>query len=55
MEMVKIVLTCPVCGNSTWLEREETEDFMLECLACGEFANPEEMTAKTVVLKDKDN
>lgn len=31
MKTVKIILTCPNCGNSTWLE-QEAGDF--RCLAC---------------------
>lgn len=45
MEVVKIILTCPNCGNSTWLERED-ENFMFECLACGDLVNTEDMCSK---------
>ena len=45
MEAVKIVLTCPNCGNSTWIERAD-EDYMFECLACGDLVYPEDMGSK---------
>lgn len=45
MKTVKIVLTCPNCGNSTWIERED-EDYMFECLSCGDLVYPEDMGSK---------
>lgn len=38
---MKIFLTCPNCGNGSWVRREES----FECLACGEVYDPEDMCA----------
>lgn len=43
LDTVKIVLTCPECGNSTWLRREEGD---FECLSCGDRYNPEDMSSE---------
>ena len=46
MEAVKIVLTCPNCGNSTWIERADEDCMcMFECLACGDLVYPEDMSS----------
>lgn len=37
---MKIVAACPRCGNTTWTERDDG----FECLACGDFSYPEDMT-----------
>ncbi len=39
---MKILLTCPECGNSEWLE-EPDEDGAFECGACGDHVFPEDM------------
>lgn len=52
MKIVKIILTCPRCGNNTWVKRED-EEVMFECLACGEFSYPEDMCSKTEDLINK--
>lgn len=41
---MRILLTCPECGNSEWLE-ETDEDGAFECLSCGEHVFPEDMCA----------
>lgn len=46
MGKVRIVATCPRCGNSTWTEMEDN-DFMFECLACGEIVSQEDMCIET--------
>lgn len=37
-------LTCPECGNSRWIERDDG----WECAACGEFSYPEDMCTEVV-------
>lgn len=37
--ILNIVLTCPNCGNSGWIRRDDG----FECLACGDFSYPEDM------------
>lgn len=39
-----IILTCPNCGNSTWLDLDTGE---FECLSCGDICNTEDMCSKT--------
>lgn len=39
---VKVIMTCPRCGNSTWIHRDDG----FECAACGEFSYPEDMSSK---------
>lgn len=41
---MKIVLTCPECGDTNWIEKDDG----FECAACGEFAHPEDMTAEVI-------
>lgn len=40
---VKIVLTCPQCGNSTWIPQDDG----FECAACGAFSYTENMSSET--------
>lgn len=42
MNTVKIVLTCPRCGNSTWFYRGGE----FECAACGEICETEDMSSR---------
>ena len=46
MDLLRIVLACPECGNTSWTMR----DGYFECLACGEMSEVGEMPAKTVVI-----
>lgn len=39
MNSLKINLTCPRCGNSNWIHREDG----FECAACGDFSYTEDM------------
>lgn len=48
---MKLVLTCPNCGKSEWLE-ETDEDGAFVCAACGEHAFTENMSAGAVELED---
>ena len=41
-ECKKLMMTCPRCGNTTWLSREDG----FECTACGEFSYPEDMSSE---------
>ncbi|MEE1502775.1 MAG: hypothetical protein UGF89_00835 [Acutalibacteraceae bacterium] len=41
---LKITLTCPNCGNSTWLKVEDG----FECLSCGDIYQTEEMCSEVV-------
>ncbi|MBQ7818492.1 MAG: hypothetical protein IJ341_02225 [Bacteroidales bacterium] len=41
---VRLQLTCPNCGNSIWIKREDE----FECSACGEISNPEDMCCEAV-------
>ena len=43
MEKVKIVLTCPNCGNSNWIRLNAGE---FECLSCGDIYAPEDMCSE---------
>ena len=45
MGAVRIVHTCPVCGNSKWV-RCEDEDFVFQCVKCSSIAYPENMCSK---------
>ncbi len=47
----KIVLTCPRCGDSNWLERND-QDGAFECAACGDFVFTEDMCAKTMTFEE---
>lgn len=38
---VKLILTCPQCGNSTWIPWGDR----FKCAACQEFTYPEDMGA----------
>lgn len=40
-DSLKLVLTCPQCGNSDWIRRDDG----FECTACGEFTYPEDMSS----------
>ena len=42
MGSVKIILTCPICGNSKWVKNED-EEYVFQCLSCGSTVNPENM------------
>ena len=42
MDNVNILLTCPNCGNSTWVKVENG----FECLACGDTYETEEMCSE---------
>lgn len=48
MNTVQIILTCPNCGNFTFVE---TEDCAFECLACGNVSFPEDMCSETKEVK----
>lgn len=48
MNRIKIVLTCPNCGNSTWL-RTNDKEVPFECLACGDHCNVEDMCSRAEV------
>lgn len=50
MESVKVFLTCPNCGNSTWVQKGEADDYMFECLACEDLYHPEDMGSSTEVI-----
>ena len=39
---LKIKMTCPRCGNSTWIRRDDG----FECAACEEFCYPEDMSSQ---------
>lgn len=40
----KIILTCPECGGSTWIRRDDEEaEGAFECAGCGGLYDPEEM------------
>lgn len=39
MKAIKLILTCPSCGNSTWVRRDNS----FECLSCEDVYDPEEM------------
>ena len=41
--VTRLHLSCPNCGNTGWLWRQEEASF--ECAACGEISNPEDMSA----------
>ena len=48
MNTIKIFLTCPECGNSDWIIREDEEaEGAFECAACGELVFTEDMCSKT--------
>lgn len=47
MDKVKILLTCPNCGNGTWLRVEDG----FECLSCGDIYETEEMCSEAVSEK----
>lgn len=51
MKTVKLYLTCPNCGNSTWLP---TEGGSYECLACGDTVDIEDMPASAEELQGKE-
>ena len=54
MGTVRIVHTCPICGNSKWV-RLEDEDFVFQCVKCSSVAYPETMCSKaeaTICLAD---
>ncbi len=45
---MKIVLTCPNCGDNNWIVREDEEaEGAFECAACGELSFTEDMCAET--------
>lgn len=46
METLRILLTCPECGNSTWCRHEDEDATGFVCLACGEYCETEDMPAK---------
>ena len=48
MNAVQIILTCPICGNSTW---ETADNCEFKCLKCGEVVCTESMCSST---KDTD-
>lgn len=48
LEKVKVVSTCPNCGNSGWLKVEKG----LECLSCGDVYQTEEMCIEEKVEAD---
>jgi len=50
MNRLKIVLTCPNCGNSTWL-RTNDKEVHFECLACGDHYNTEDMCSRAEVYQ----
>lgn len=41
---VRLQLTCPNCGNSIWIKRDDE----FECSACGEISNTEDMCCEGV-------
>ncbi len=41
---MKILLTCPACGSSDWLE-ETDDECAFVCVSCGKHVFPEDMTA----------
>ena len=44
---VKILLTCPNCGNSNWIPRNDSEaEGAFECAACGDLVFPEDMSSE---------
>ncbi len=44
---IKIYLTCPNCGDSNWIVRDDEEaEGAFECAACGELAFPEDMCSE---------
>ncbi len=49
---MKILLTCPNCGNSTWIGQDDEGAF--ECGACGELAFTEDMSAEVKEDDDKE-
>lgn len=42
MDTVRIVLTCPECGDTHWIRKE---DGSFDCLSCGASCTPESMSA----------
>ena len=46
MNTVKLLLSCPECGNTNWIHRDD-KDGAFECAACNEFVMPEDMMTKT--------
>ena len=48
MGTVKILLTCPECGDTNWIVRPgEEADGCFECAACGEIVAIEDMCSCT--------
>lgn len=43
---VKILLTCPRCGDSNFIKRKDEDGIIFECAACGEKSYPEDMSSK---------
>ena len=44
---VKIVLTCPECGNKNWHLPEPDKGFSFKCTECGTESYPEDMLSVT--------
>ena len=45
---IKILLTCPNCGDSNWIRRKDEEaEGAFECAACGDLVFTEDMCACT--------
>ncbi len=52
-DTLKIFLTCPNCGNSTWIARDDKEaEGAFECAACGDLVFTEDMGAKTTEYQE---
>ncbi len=48
MDTIKIHLTCPRCGNSNWIVRDDDEaEGAFECASCGDLVFTEDMVAVT--------
>ena len=45
---MKILLSCPNCGDTNWIERNDEEaEGAFECGACGDLVFTEDMCAQT--------
>ena len=45
---MKIILSCPNCGDTNWIARDDEEaEGAFECAACGDLVFTEDMCATT--------
>lgn len=49
---LKLNLSCPNCGNTTWTETTDGGEQCFKCLACGDLCNPEDMCTEPVEVVD---